>query len=280
MQALFPGITVWKTPFRILVAMSLLSANTVAANSLAESVVRESPLHEVIEQYPAMMDQGIRNGLERTGQVPPFMVATIGHVVSRAYSVPQIRQQVVTDLDAGLDQQQLRSVLTWYESSLGQRISQAEVAAAQPSAWGKVEANGAALIEKYQGTERARLFDRFDRASGVTESAMDTTMAVQLSLASAMGALGGEQGSSAEQIRQRIESHRPALRRMVEHQVYAGYLQTYDKLSTGELEQYIRFLESGAGSSYVGVVTGSIRKAMLRPIETMGSQVVQIFGGG
>lgn len=255
----------------------MLVCTSATASPLADSVLRASPIDEIIAQYPAMMGQGVREGLKQSGRVEPFVANTISNVVSNAFSVAQIRAQVVEDLNQGLSDQQLNSVLAWYETPLAEKISRAEVAASRPAAWKKVEAAATDLQEKYEGSERAKLFERFDRAARATESTVDTTVAVQLGLASAMAAFNGSKGPTFEQLQQKIESQRGMLRGMVAQQVYVGYLYTYQELSTSELKDYVEFLESDAGSAFTRVATSSIQRSITDPVESVGSQLTRFF---
>lgn len=258
----------------------LLVSGPAAASPLAESVLRTSPVDDIITQYPEMMSQGVREGLMQSGRVEPFVANTISRVVTSAFSVAEIRGQVVDDLDQGLSDQQLESVLAWYETPLARKISAAEVAASKPAVWDQVEAEAEALQSKYEGSERSDLFARFDAAAGATESAVDTTVAVQLGLAAAMAAVNGASGPTVEQLKQTIETQRGALREMVAQQVYVGYLYTYQSLSTPELKDYIGFLESDAGSAFADVVSNSIQRSITEPVEAVGSQLVRLFSPG
>ncbi len=258
----------------------LLVCGSATASPLADSVLRASPIDEIVAQYPAMMSQGVREGLKQSGRVEPFVANTISSVVSNAFSAEDIRAQVVDDLAIGLDDQQLNSVLAWYETPLAEEISRAEVAASRPAAWEKVEAEASELQDRYEGSERAQLFDRFDRAARATESAVDTTVAVQLGLASAMAAFNGSKGPTFEQLQQKIEGQRDMLRGMVAQQVYVGYLYTYQDVTTSELKDYIEFLESNAGSAFTRVVTNSIQRSVTEPVETVGSQLTRFFNPG
>jgi len=255
----------------------LLVWGPATASPLADSVLRESPIDEVVAQYPAMMSQGIRQGLTQSGRVEPFVANTISSVVSNAFSVAEIRARLIEDLDQGLSERQLNTVLDWYETPLAEKISRAEVAASSPAAWEQVEASAPVLQEKYKGSERSKLFTRFDRAARATESAVDTTVAVQLGLASAMAAFNGSKGPTFEQLQQKIESQRGMLRGMVAQQVYDGYLYTYQDLTPSELKDYIAFLESDAGSAFTRVVTNSIQRSITEPVESVGNQLGRFF---
>lgn len=252
--------------------VAMLGVGSAQAAPDAASVLEASPIDDIVEQYPAMLSQGIREGLKQRGQVPPMVADTVGYVVSSSFSADKIEQQIITDLQASLTDSQLRAVHDWYETPVARKISSAEIAASEPSAWKEIQASAAELNSQYKGTRRAEMFDRFDRAARATESAVDTTIAVQLGLATAMAAFSSD-SANYEQLRQRIESQRGMLRGVVGQQVYDSYLYTYQNIGGQEMDLYLQFLESSAGSAFSKVVTNSIQQAITEPVETIGKQM-------
>lgn len=259
-----------------LLVTGLLLAGPVSAAPSARQVLEASPVDDIVTQYPAMMSQGIREGLKRSGQVPPMVADTVGYLVSNSFRSADIEQQIASDLDEQLSDEQLVAVRDWYQTPVGQKISAAEIAASAPSAWQEVRARAPELNQKYKGTERARLFDRFDRASRATESAVDTAIAVQLGLATAMAAFSND-SVHYDELKQRIESQRAMLRGVVGQQVYDSYLYTYENIGSQEMDLYLDFLESPAGTAFSGVVTSSVQQAVTDPIEALGSQLVRFL---
>jgi hypothetical protein len=187
-----------------------------------------------------------------------------------------IERQLERDLEEGLTDKQLEVVANWYNTPVARKISAAEIAASAPAAWQDIQARALTLNEKYKDTKRAQLFNRFDRASRATESAVDTTIAVQLGLATAMAAFRSE-SASYDQLQRRIESQRGALREIVGQQVYGSYLYTYEKIGDQEMALYVNFLESDAGQIFSRVVTTSIQKAITDPIESVGGQITRFL---
>ncbi|MEX0604568.1 MAG: DUF2059 domain-containing protein [Marinobacter sp.] len=261
----------------LLPALFMLSSHRVMASELAESVLRSSALGEVIEQYPAMLTEGISQGLSQTGDLDPMLKGAITGMVGQAFSSSKIRGQVVADLDDGLSESTLQTVLDWYQSPLGERVTSLEADAAKPAGWKQIERRGPELIKKYQGTEREQMFTRFDRASRATESAVDTAIAVQTAFGTAMAAFNG-QTADFESIKARVEDQRPMLTGMVGQQVYAAYLHTYESLSDEQLKNYIDFMQSQEGDRYNEVVTNSVQQAIIRPVESIGNGLMRLFG--
>ncbi|ERS89843.1 hypothetical protein Q667_11610 [Marinobacter sp. C1S70] len=252
--------------------VAMLGAGSAQAAPDAASVLEASPIDDIVEQYPAMLSQGIREGLKQRGQVPPMVADTVGYVVSSSFSADKIEQQIITDLQAQLTDEQLQAVSEWYQTPVARKISSAEIAASAPEAWPQIQASAPELNRKYKGAPKAEMFDRFDRAARATESAVDTTIAVQLGLATAMSALSSE-SMHYEQLERRIENQRGMLRGVVGQQVYDSYLYTYDKISAQELALYLDFLESPAGKQFSQVVTSSIQQAIMEPVESIGRQI-------
>jgi hypothetical protein len=255
-----------------LLITALLVTGTAQAAPDARQVLEVSPVDDIVARYPAMMSQGIREGLKQNGQLPPMMANTIGNIVSSGFNSVDIEQQIINDLQAKLTDSQLQAVHDWYETPVARKISSAEIAASEPSAWPKIQSSAMELNSRYKGTRKAEMFDRFDRAARATESAVDTTIAVQLGLATAMAAFSSD-SANYEQLRQRIESQRSMLRGVVGQQVYDSYLYTYQNIGDQEMGLYLEFLESSAGSAFSKVVTNSIQQAITEPVESIGKQM-------
>ena len=259
----------------LLITALLVNGNAQAAPD-ARQVLEVSPVDDIVARYPAMMSQGIREGLKQNGQLPPMMANTIGNIVSSGFNSVDIEQQIINDLQAKLTDSQLQAVHDWYETPVARKISSAEIAASEPSAWPKIQSSAMELNSRYKGTRKAEMFDRFDRAARATESAVDTTIAVQLGLATAMAAFSSD-SANYEQLRQRIESQRSMLRGVVGQQVYDSYLYTYQNIGAQEMDLYLEFLESSAGSAFSKVVTNSIQQAITEPVESIGKQMSRFF---
>ncbi len=255
----------------------LLFSSTLMASPLADYVVNVSPLGAVADQSRDMMREGIREGLVKSGHVDAVMADTIANISSYAFSGPRIRAKLVADLAENLSDDQLRAVRDWYESPLGKRISGAEGAAAAPEVWASIDAREEALQERYQGSSRAALFDRYNQASRATESAVETAVAVQLGLAQAMAAIRGG-GASAASVEEQIRAHRGLIEGQVEAQVFTAFLHIYEPFSDQELKQYLAFLESPEGREFTRTASTSLQDAIMAPVESIGNQLARLLG--
>lgn len=262
-----------------MVLMGLMLASTARATALAESVVRLSPLGEISRHYPAMVRQGIRDGLVASGQVEPFLADSVAGLASRAFSGPRMRARLAADLGEELSQLQLESVETWYRAPLGSRLAAAEAAAARPDAWDALSQRGPGLMERARGTDRVTLFRRYDRAVQASARTADIAEAAQRQLIPAYISVMGSRAPDAETLEKEIAAHRPMVRAQIEEQTYMAFLSTYEGFSDAELRRYLDFLESDAGRAFTRVAADSIERGLLEPLEAVSSQMARLLGG-
>ncbi|WP_323751384.1 DUF2059 domain-containing protein [Marinobacter sp.] len=262
----------------LLIAGLLVSSLAQAAPS-AQQVLEASPVDDIVVQYPAMMGQGIRDGLKQKTQVPPMVADTIAYVVQNSFRPEEIKRKIASNLEASLSNEQLAQVHDWYQKPVAKKIARAEVAASAPAIWPQIRKQAPELNKINKGTDREKRFDRFDRAARATESAVDTAIALQLGLSSAMAALRGEP-VNPDEVRQQLEAQRPALQGVVGQQVYNSYLYTYQKITPNEMAMYLEFLESDAGQQFTKVVAESVQQAVTEPIENIGNQLARFRNFG
>ena len=261
-----------------LLIIGFLVSQVVHASPLAESVVEASPLGAIADQSPAMLRTGIRDGLVGTGQVDPFLAETIAGIGSRAFSPQRVRSLLATALEDNLDNAQLEAVKAWYDLPLGRQLARAESQAAAPSSWEAIQAAGPALRERFEGTARQRLFDRYERATGATGTAVETAMAVQLELAESLASLS--EGDTVASVRAQVEGNRPAIERQVSEQVYLAFLSMYEAFPDEDLDTYLTFLESPAGRAYTASAGDAVHDAIMEPVSSVGNQLVRLLGAG
>lgn len=263
---------------KLLLVLLLVLSGSAQASALARSVLEASPVDDIVAQYPAMISEGVRQGLAQAGQVDPMVVTTVTMVVRNGFRAADLQADLEREIAASMSDEQLRAVGRWYETPLAGKISRAEINASRPEVWQTIQQAAPDLQARFRGTERANLFARFDRAARATGSAVDTTIAVQIGLANAVSAVQGSNGPGFDRLKQIIESRRAQTQSVVAQQVYGAYLHTYQGLNIDELKTYIRFLETGAGSTFTRVVTTSIQNSITGPVETVGSQLARFLG--
>jgi transcriptional regulator of acetoin/glycerol metabolism len=229
----------------------------------------------MINQFPTLLKEGIKQGAEQSGGNNQKMVTQISQIIDQSFFINESIEIIRKDLVDQLTETELVSVLEWLDSPLGKKVTAMEVAAMTSDAYYEMQSQLLGLQEKYRGSEREKLFQKFDKSTNATEASLETAMAVQLTLASAMSASSNSpQMPSYEYLKKSIEDNRFMMRGVIGQQVFANYLYTYQQLTDQELKAYVDFTASPAGQHYSLVVNESIKNVLLKPSEAIGSKIM------
>ncbi len=270
----------------LFLVFAFLSLNSAAQSSqsadseaLANKVIKQSGLSVMISQFPVLLKEGIQQSGGQSGEEGSGnnqkMIMQISQIIDQAFVVSDSIEGIRAALSTELTEQELLTVLEWLNSPLGKKITQMEIDIMSSEAYKDMQSQLLSLQEKYRGSERERLFQRFDKATNATEASLETAIAVQLTLASAMSASSNNpQMPSYEELKHSIESNRFMMRGVIGQQVFANYLYTYQRLTDDELEAYVNFVSTPAGNHYSLVVNEAVKNALLKPSEVIGSKIM------
>ncbi|UZE95704.1 DUF2059 domain-containing protein [Alkalimarinus alittae] len=247
---------------------------------LANKIINRSGLSEMINQFPALLKEGVKQGAQQSGANNQKMVMQISQIIDHAFGVNESIAVIRKDLSEQLTEQELQTVLEWLDSPLGKKITEMEVGAMSSESFQDMQLQIMDLQKKYRGSEREKLFERFNKSTNATEASLETAIAVQLTLASAMSASStSPQMPSYEYLKKSIEDNRFMMRGVIGQQVYSNYLYTYQALTDQELKAYVDFTGSPAGNRYSLVVNESIKNVLLKPSEVIGTKMARDISG-
>ena len=248
--------------------------------ALVNQVIERSGLTKMISQFPVLLKEGIQQGAEQSGAQGSAnnqkMFMQINQIIDQAFVVSQSIEGIRAEFSTQLTEQELLHVLEWLNSPLGVKITQMEIDVMSSDAYNDMQSQLLSLQEKHRGSERERLFQDFDKATNATEASLETAIAIQLTLASAMSAASNNpQMPSYEELKKSVEANRFMMRGVIGQQVYANYLYTYRKLTDDELKAYVDFALTPEGNHYSLVVNEAVKNALLKPSEVIGSKIME-----
>lgn len=243
--------------------------------ALATTIIEQSGVQELLASFPTLLKEGIKQGAKEASVGDDKLLKRIEQAIDANYDLKQSVLLVRSELLARLDQHHMTEVVGWLDSPLGRRVYTMEVAMTDVSVMNKMVKEVPALRQKYRGTEREKLFTRFDTATSATEASVETAISIQLALAGAMAASAPPGAAPTfEQLKAMIDGNRFMLRGLVGQQVYDGYLFTYRELSHEELLQYLAFISSESGQRFTQAMNEALREALRQPSEAIGRSIV------
>ncbi|MDG9668908.1 DUF2059 domain-containing protein [Hahella sp. CR1] len=264
-----------------LLSAILLSTPVFAVKSdtsLSANLLAQTGVDELLSRYPDMIKTGIRANIRRTGASEDLM-DLFERVVDGAYQADDLQSQVERRLEQQLSPAEMRHVLQWYRSPIGQKIVAAELNAMSSEEYAEAQKRMERLSEENKGGEREHLFSAYDRATLATDSMLDNTVTIQLAMAAAItSVVKGPELPSYHDLKRVIEERRFSIRGMVGQQVYLNYLYTYRDVPLADMKGYIAFARTDAGARFVEVLKTALFDVLQERSEVLGERLNQLAG--
>lgn len=262
--------------------MSVLAIGTLPAwaatdeqNLHVRDLVKLSGLQHEIRQFPQQILAGFD---QQRRTLPAEQHAALRQALASSFDASALERQITQELESSLRPEVVTDTLKWLRSDLGRKVTMLEVAASNPKAQQELRAFAKQLEKSPPAAERLQLIRRIDWASNGTESVLDMSEAVALSIASAYEAtLPASQRTGMEEIRLQLARQREMLRRQVQGHVWLSMLRSYQTLPQDELQQYVEFLESEVGSGFYAQANTAFKEAFKMSISRVGRTMMNIL---
>ncbi|MEJ2690016.1 MAG: DUF2059 domain-containing protein, partial [Deltaproteobacteria bacterium] len=225
----------------------------------------KSGLDKQLEQLPLVIQASFEQAsqADKTIQkLPGNIISIIKTSIREAFNPASLKAAMLTEIRENLAAQDIEEVLDWLDSPLGKKCTKLEEAASTPDAFAKMQQYAARIQKSPPTAKRLNILQKLDSAVKGTESGVDIAINCQVAVALAtVSTLPSEQQRSLKDISRELEKNRPQLEAMVRSQVLLTHLYTYRNLTDDEIQQYIEFASSPAGSKYHSVTGEALKKA-------------------
>jgi hypothetical protein len=253
--------------FSIFLFMLPIIVHAQDQTKLIQSLYFKSGMDKQVKQLPLLIQANIEKGLEkddRINQLPRHTKSAISGSVHDAFAPERLRNIIIKEVKKYMTVKDLNKALKWLDSPLGKKCTRLEEAASTPETLSKVQKFAAQLQQTPPPANRLDILRRLDDAVKATETNVEITMNAQLAVAFAIvKSLPLEQQGPLEDITAQLEKNRPQVEAVMKSQTLLFALYTYQNLTNAELEKYIQFATSPAGTKYHVATISGFKKALL-----------------
>ena len=263
---------VLKTGFTTLLLLLCISASQAinqkqAAPSLSahEQRVRNllelSGFNQQIDEFPNLIKQGVNAAVQADDSAPATnLLQLLNAAIDKAVVPKEFKLAIGSALFNNLNARNLNTLFSWYESDLGKRITQAEVAASSAEAMAEITNTISDLMSK---TERVALVQEIDNIVGATDSALRIQANTQLAIVTGMNKVSSpgqdvDIASLNKQIQAQIEQSRASVQQII----IASFVYIYKNFSDEELKRYVKFLSSSSSKKFNRIAMDGIETEM------------------
>jgi hypothetical protein len=205
--------------------------------------------------------------------MPEEVYTLLRSAMDDSFKADDMRKSAEKTIVGKLTEKDMKTVLVWLNSPVGEKITTMEVEAGSPEAFAEMQKMAPALLAN---KERVARIKTLDQAVKGTESGINMVLNTQMAMFTAFTAgLPAEQRPSKEQIKTLLEKNRPQLVKMIEQQTIISFLYTYRDLSDKELDAYIAFAQAPAGKKYNAVMLQAINDAIADGSTRLGDRLAK-----
>ena len=249
--------------------------------ALVQELYRKSGLENQVVQIPALMQLGFDQASaadDQLGAMPRSVQLQIREAFKYAYAPDTIKATITAECREGLSASDVKKVLAWLNSALGQQCTRLEEAATDPKKYQEIQKFASQLSASPPSQDRIKIIQQLDAAVKATDTSVEVAMNMQLAVAIAIVAsMPVEQQPARDQLTASIEQSRPQLEYALRNQTLVSMLYTYQSLTDQELNRYIAFASSPSGTNYHTVVSAGMQKALLQGGYKLGESIAEIL---
>ena len=231
--------------------MLALLAGHALADERDDKIARLLNLAGAEEQISGLADSVIA-GLEQAQQSAQGVDAERGevmlHVAKESFLPEVIYQQVFEAVSVALQDDQLETLLLWYQSPLGKRITEMEVEAASPASGQAMMQNATALLSNQPMMEKAA---QFDALLHLTDYNMALQKRMLIAAQTQVRKLHNpDQPVDTSDVEAFFEQRRALLTEQTRKTVMLSFAHTYRELEADKLESYLDFLSTPSARQF------------------------------
>lgn len=226
--------------------LTLLIVNNVSAGTISESSLNKimalSGLNKQVVQFPAMVGAGMAQARQQGSTIPDAEYSEMLKSVKSAFEPSTFLKVIGKEIKSNLSEADAKKLLTWYQSSLGRKITKAEEAASTPAGYQQMIKEAQSLLAN---TKRVNLAKEIDSLINMTDMTMqlqeDSGIAVYTAISSVMNP--GKPVNVKPYVDQ-VSAQKQQMRAQVEQLVLLSFVYGYKDLDAASIKNILVFLKN------------------------------------
>ncbi|WP_299126270.1 DUF2059 domain-containing protein [uncultured Alcanivorax sp.] len=225
--------------FAVFLGLFSLMCMADQRESNIDQLIVLSGLKTQVSSFPGQVKAGVLQAAS-PGGIGEAQVSNILESVDNTIMPAVILREIRSSLAASLNDEETATLLKWYESDVGRRVTTAEEAASTPEAYEEMMQNAQMLTEN---DRRVQMAMRIDELVGATKMGMEMQDSTSVAIYSAMmAAMAPGQPVDIEAYEKEMEKIEPQIREQVQSLVMVSFLYTYQSISDDDMKKYEIFL--------------------------------------
>lgn len=262
-------------------ALPIVALAQDTKETLIQELYRKSGLEKQVDQLPMFIQLGFDQAVaadNRLNGMPQSVIAEMRGSVKTVFASQRIKETIVTELREKLTIGDLKNVLRWLSSPIGRKFTQLEESASTAEKYHEMQRYALQLQKSPPLPARLKIIQQLDSAVKATQTSVEVAMNTQLAVAIAVAAsLPREQQPTYDVLVSTIEQSRSQIESTMRAETLVSLLFIYDTVPSAEINRYISFASSPAGTRYHDAAMSGLKQALTRAGYKWGETVADIL---
>lgn len=199
-----------------------------------------SGITKQISQFPGQIKLGFMQAVQQGASIPQNEVSLILKSVDKTIQPSVILAEMRHSLNQSLSNKEIETLLKWYESDIGKKITDAEKKASTPEAFQQMQNAAQQLLAN---TKRVEVATRLDTLLNTTDMAMEIQRTSSIAVySSIMTALAPDQELNLDTYKAQMTAIEPQIRAQLHQLILMSFIYSYQNIDDNSLATYEAFL--------------------------------------
>ncbi|MHC4267647.1 MAG: DUF2059 domain-containing protein [Planctomycetota bacterium] len=230
-----------------------------------------SGITKQIGEFPTLIKSGMEQSREQGTPIPESIYQSMLMAIDDSIDTRTMVKGVANELLNNLNKEEIKFLMTWYESELGRKITLLEEKSSTPAAYQEMMLITESLLADSNHVSFAK---KLDELVGATDFSMKLQENTQIAvLSSVFKALNPHKKFDLNALKSQMSKQRTQIRANINQIVIVSFTYTYRNLNQEEIHEYTEFLESPTAKIFNESAMNGIDKEMNKALIQLGKSM-------
>lgn len=252
-------------------SLSLASPN----ESNLERLFLLSGITKQVGEFPGLVKAGFMQGVQQGASIPENEISLMLDSADKTILPSVILDEIQLSLEKSLSNEDVETLLKWYESDIGKSITSAEENASTPEAYQNMINSAQQLLTN---TKRVEVATRLDELIGATDITMEMQEFSGMAVYSAiMTAMAPDQELNIDAYKSQVAAMEHQMRANIQQLVIVSFVYSYQHIDDDSLAKYEDFLNRPITKKFNESVIKGLNRGFEKVVASWASDLASIL---
>jgi F0F1-type ATP synthase membrane subunit b/b' len=268
-----------KTALGVSLLIIICSAGFVYSGEIdsysLDKLMELSGLNKQVAEVPGMVRAGVEQARQQGSTIPDAEFDAVMKSIEDAFQPSDILMAIRAEVKKSLSEAEAETLMSWYESALGKKITKAEEEASTPAAFKEMMSDAESLLADQQ---RVGIANTLDELTHSTDRTIQIGENAELAVFTALSkAINPEKPVPVETFKSQMSAQKQQMRTEIKQMVTVSSVYAYKDIDISSLKKYIEFNERPNTQKFNNSVMKGMDAAFNQSVDKMATSMATAF---